>query len=83
MAERLTQIKKHQSVGELREHLDRVGVSLRLVDEVDPTGVLSSPTSFIDGSAGRFEVANRFAVLPMEGWDGTEDGLVTDLVRRR
>jgi 2,4-dienoyl-CoA reductase-like NADH-dependent reductase (Old Yellow Enzyme family) len=25
----------------------------------------------------------HFAVLPMEGWDGTEDGRPTDLVRRR
>jgi hypothetical protein len=25
----------------------------------------------------------RFAVLPMEGWDGTDDGRPTDLVRRR
>lgn len=27
--------------------------------------------------------ANRFCVLPMEGWDGTSDGRPTDLVRRR
>ena len=27
--------------------------------------------------------ANRFAILPMEGWDGTDDGRPTDLVRRR
>lgn len=26
---------------------------------------------------------NRFAILPMEGWDGTDDGRPTDLVRRR
>ena len=26
---------------------------------------------------------NRFAALPMEGWDGTDDGRPTDLVRRR
>jgi len=26
---------------------------------------------------------NRFAVLPMEGWDATRDGLPSDLVRRR
>jgi 2,4-dienoyl-CoA reductase-like NADH-dependent reductase (Old Yellow Enzyme family) len=32
--------------------------------------------------AGR-NCANRFAVLPMEGWDGTDDGRPTDLVRRR
>ena len=28
-------------------------------------------------------VGNRFAILPMEGWDGTADGRPTDLVRRR
>lgn len=28
-------------------------------------------------------VGNRFAILPMEGWDGTPDGRPTDLVRRR
>ena len=29
------------------------------------------------------ELANRFAVLPMEGWDGTADGRPTELTRRR
>jgi 2,4-dienoyl-CoA reductase-like NADH-dependent reductase (Old Yellow Enzyme family) len=28
-------------------------------------------------------IGNRFCILPMEGWDGTEDGTPTDLVRRR
>ena len=28
-------------------------------------------------------VGNRFAVLPMEGWDGTEEGKPSDLTRRR
>jgi NADPH2 dehydrogenase len=28
-------------------------------------------------------IGNRFAVLPMEGWDGTTDGHPTELVRRR
>jgi NADPH2 dehydrogenase len=28
-------------------------------------------------------IGNRFAVLPMEGWDGTTDGHPTDLVERR
>jgi 2,4-dienoyl-CoA reductase-like NADH-dependent reductase (Old Yellow Enzyme family) len=32
--------------------------------------------------AGRTS-ANRFAILPMEGWDGSDDGRPTDLVRRR
>ena len=29
------------------------------------------------------QAPNRFAILPMEGWDGTDDGRPTDLVRRR
>ena len=45
---------------------------------VEPTGPLS--TSF--DVAGR-RVGNRFAILPMEGWDGTELGQPTDLTRRR
>ena len=28
-------------------------------------------------------VGNRFAILPMEGWDCTADGRPTDLTRRR
>ena len=29
------------------------------------------------------QLANRFAILPMEGWDGTADGQPSDLTRRR
>ena len=32
--------------------------------------------------AGRV-LSNRFSILPMEGWDGTEDGRPTDNTRRR
>ena len=48
-----------------------------------------SPTRpTVDALAAPIEVAgrrcaNRFAILPMEGWDGTDDGRPTDLVRRR
>src|SRR3954454_1431506 len=28
-------------------------------------------------------IGNRFAILPMEGWDAEEDGKPSDLVRRR
>ncbi|MEZ6087184.1 MAG: NADH:flavin oxidoreductase [Pirellulaceae bacterium] len=28
-------------------------------------------------------IGNRFAILPMEGWDGTSDGRPSDLTRRR
>ena len=50
----------------------------------DPT-VATGPDAPL---ARRFEhdggtVGNRFAILPMEGWDGTTEGAPTDLTRRR
>ena len=30
-----------------------------------------------------FQIGNRFCILPMEGWDGTEDGKPSELTRRR
>src|SRR5579864_4041882 len=30
-----------------------------------------------------FHIGNRFCILPMEGWDGTEDGRPSDLTLRR
>ena len=80
---RFPQIKNIATAAALREHVAKLGIDLPLVDQVDPDGALSTATSFADGSAGTFVIPNRFAVLPMEGWDGTLDGHPTDLVRRR
>jgi NADPH2 dehydrogenase len=55
-----------------------LGLDLEVDPEVDPAGPLAAPVSV----AGR-EAANRFCVLPMEGWDGEADGRPSDLVRRR
>ncbi|HVM53009.1 MAG TPA: NADH:flavin oxidoreductase [Acidimicrobiales bacterium] len=76
-------MKNLRSLAEVRGRLDELGVDLPLADDVDPAGVLSTPIAFTDGSAGVRTAANRFAVLPMEGWDGTAAGGSTDLVRRR
>lgn len=83
MSARLTQVKRLITADELQAHLHHLGIDLPFAPEVDPAGILSSPTAFVDGSAGTFELANRFAVLPMEGWDGELDGRPTDLVHRR
>lgn len=82
---RITQVKKIDSVDALRTHvagLAEPAPSLPIADEVPPDGILSTPVTVTD-AAGTFTVPNRFAVLPMEGWDGTTDGHPTDLVRRR
>ena len=80
---RITQVKRLSTIDALRVHLDELGVTIPIADEVDPHGPLASPLTITDGSAGALSVPNRFAVLPMEGWDGTTDGRPTDLVRRR
>ncbi|HVM07504.1 MAG TPA: NADH:flavin oxidoreductase [Acidimicrobiales bacterium] len=69
----MIQVRKLRTADAFREHVEALGVALPFADEVD-TGLLASaaPPS-----------GNRFAILPMEGWDGTDDGRPTDLVRRR
>jgi hypothetical protein len=32
---------------------------------------------------GEFRIGNRFCILPMEGWDGTDDGRPSELTTRR
>jgi 2,4-dienoyl-CoA reductase-like NADH-dependent reductase (Old Yellow Enzyme family) len=75
---RFPQVKRLAGPAELRGRLDELGVELPVDDEVDPAGPLSQPLQ-----VGDRELANRFSILPMEGWDATADGRPTDLVRRR
>ncbi|MCC5953803.1 MAG: NADH:flavin oxidoreductase [Acidimicrobiia bacterium] len=74
------QVKKLGDPDALRARLAELDVDLPVDDEVQPApdGVLASPFEV----AGR-TVGNRFAVLPMEGWDATADGRPTELLRRR
>jgi NADPH2 dehydrogenase len=69
-----------------RTHLRLLGLSLELDDTV-----LSAPASPfarglelpVSSIAGKTHIGNRFCILPMEGWDGTEDGKPTSLTLRR
>jgi 2,4-dienoyl-CoA reductase-like NADH-dependent reductase (Old Yellow Enzyme family) len=79
---RYPQVKKLDTAAKLRERLAELGVELPFDEQVEPDGALAQPFQIRD-AAGTFDVPNRFAVLPMEGWDGTTDGRPTDLVRRR
>ena len=70
-ADDIVQVKRLRTIGELRARLAALGIAAHLgVDEdVLPGGPLAAPFTFTDGSAGTKTVGNRFAVLPMEGWD--------------
>jgi 2,4-dienoyl-CoA reductase-like NADH-dependent reductase (Old Yellow Enzyme family) len=81
----IVQVKRLRTIAELRARLEVLGIAdeLGIDDDVDPGGALAAPFTFTDGATGEHTVGNRFAVLPMEGWDGDADGHPTDLVRRR
>ena len=75
-----TRVAQLRTASAFRDHLRASGVTLEF-DEAVQSGVdspLGQPYALGDRTIG-----NRFAVLPMEGWDGTADGRPTDLTTRR
>ena len=72
---RVAQLK---TPADFRAHLQSVGADLPFDDALTPNGPLAQPAS-VNGRV----VGNRFAILPMEGWDGTPDGKPSDLTVRR
>ncbi len=73
-------IRNFKQASEFLAYADSLGVSLPFheVTQTGPDAPLAMPAT-VDGHA----VGNRFAILPMEGWDNTSDGKPTDLTRRR
>ena len=83
MSVRWTQVKHLDTVDAFREHCAAIGVEIAIDEHVDPSGPLAESVEIRNGAVGVLRAPNRFAVLPMEGWDATTDGRPTDLVRRR
>src|SRR5947209_5709528 len=69
-----------KTAADFRRRLEALGVTLPFdeVVGVGPEAPLARPCRRAAGVIG-----NRFAILPMEGWDGTADGRPTELTRRR
>ncbi len=69
-----------KTADDFRDALDRAGVDLDFDEVVEsgPDAPLARPITWRGGTVG-----NRFAILPMEGWDGTSEGKPSDLTHRR
>ena len=79
MSRRYTPPGHHRSVEAFREHLRSLDSAFDCGDELlGPEGPLARPLAIFGREAG-----NRFAIHPMEGWDGDRDGSPSDLTRRR
>ncbi len=77
---KIKRVAQLRSYRQFTAYCDSVGASLP-VDELALSGddsPLARPYVYRER-----KLSNRFAILPMEGWDGTADGQPTDLTRRR
>ncbi len=69
-----------KTADDFANHIERLGVELHFDRELQSgaDSPLGQPYQ-LDG----FKIGNRFCILPMEGWDGTEDGKPSELTVRR
>jgi 2,4-dienoyl-CoA reductase-like NADH-dependent reductase (Old Yellow Enzyme family) len=80
---KLTRIPSLKTVEDFRKHVAALGIELPCEDAIvsGPSSPLAQPVAGVAVNGKR--IGNRWAVQPMEGWDGTTTGGVTDDVRRR
>jgi 2,4-dienoyl-CoA reductase-like NADH-dependent reductase (Old Yellow Enzyme family) len=78
-----TRIPSLKTVADFRHYLALQGIDLPCDDEivVGPQSPLAQPVTTVKVNGK--SVGNRVVIQPMEGWDGTTTGGVTDEVRRR
>lgn len=78
-------IAAFRSAADLRAHLDSIGATLPCDDAptAAPAAALSQPAPLGSMRGADAMSSNRFVIHPMEGWDGTDDGLPTELTERR
>src|SRR5438034_10738632 len=80
---KLTRVPSLKTVEDFREHVASLGIELPCEDQI-ATGSASPLLQPVGQTPinGK-KIGNRWAIQPMEGWDGTTTGGVTDEVRRR
>jgi 2,4-dienoyl-CoA reductase-like NADH-dependent reductase (Old Yellow Enzyme family) len=80
---KLTRIPSLKSVSEFCDHIKSMGVELPCEDVIvaGPDSPLARPVDAATINGKR--IGNRYAIQPMEGWDGTTAGGMTEEVLRR
>ena len=80
---KLTRIPSLKTVADFRNHVASLGLNLPCEDAI-VTGAESPLLRPVEGvTVNGKRIGNRWAIHPMEGWDGTTTGGVTDEMRRR
>ncbi len=81
MANSYTRVARLKDAQSFRKYTQSLGIILPFDEtlQVGSRAPLNQPYSLKSGH----RIGNRFCILPMEGWDGTEDGLPTEFTKRR
>ena len=79
---RFVRIPSLKTIDDFRRHISALGLDLPCEDSI-VTGASSPLAQPLDFFVNHKRIGNRFAVQPMEGWDGTATGGITDEVLRR
>ncbi|HEY9074924.1 MAG TPA: hypothetical protein VIO61_00170 [Anaerolineaceae bacterium] len=72
---------RDRTPADFQKHIQSLGIDLPFDPQVE-TGA-SSPLAQPYTLRSGFTIGNRFAIHPMEGWDGTEDGKPSEYTIRR
>src|SRR6266704_2545102 len=80
---KLTRIPTLKTVSDFRNYVASLGVELPCEDSIiaGAASPLAQPIEHVSINGRR--IGNRYAVQPMEGWDCTTSGEITDEVIRR
>ncbi|MFH6604394.1 hypothetical protein ACEZ3G_12955 [Maribacter algicola] len=78
---RFTRVAQLKSAEDFLAHLEEIKAKMPFRQNLDLERSLALGRPFTMKSGQT--IGNRFCILPMEGWDGTHDGLPTDLTKRR
>ena len=79
---KLTRIPSLKTVEDFRKHCTALGIELPCEDAIaTANSPLAEPVPNLTVNGKR--IGNRIAIHPMEGWDGTTTGGVTEEMRRR
>lgn len=86
MSVRYTPPGSFKSAAEFASHLASISPDFGCDTECEPSGPLAESLTLQrlgQASQAEMQVGNRFAIHPMEGWDGTRDGHPSDKTLRR
>src|SRR5688572_6738718 len=80
---KLVRIPTLKSAEDFREHIALLGIELPCEDVIvtGPSSPLAQPITGI--TINGKSIGNRWAIQPMEGWDGTTSGGISDDMLRR